>query len=183
LKPKAAQNTTRRDPLRELNRTALRREADRLKLALEHGEYVARIYEHRMTNLILASDPMRGSDYSGAGTRSGGIPDPTAAGWEFAMYASKAEEIYALVVEARTALVRAARMLDSAPSGIDTASIAQQSRCTGGAGMEGAEEWGEDPANPCHELAYRTNGHNAGLCPNHIRYRNRWEAKQRAEVA
>jgi hypothetical protein len=141
------------DPIRQLNRTALRREVDRLRLALEHGEHVVRIYEHRMTNLLLACDPLRGSDYSGAGTRSSAIPDPTAAGWEFAEYARKAEDIYALVVQARTALVLAARELDSAPSGIDTAKIASQHQCQIGPSSSREEfPWLTDDEPQCTRL-------------------------------
>jgi hypothetical protein len=164
MKPKAGNTTVRRDPMRDLNKTALRRTVDRLKVALEHGDHVVRIYEHRMTNLLLASDPMRGSDYSGAGTRSGVIPDPTAAGWEYAQAARQLEEIHVTVVEATSALIRAARLLDGAPSGIDTAKIASQHQCLIGPSASREEyPWLTDDEPQCERLDVNRKG----LCEKH----------------
>jgi hypothetical protein len=165
LKPKAGNNTARRDPLTDLNERALRREVEGLKRAIDDaGAYVVQVYKHRMTNLLLASDPMRGSDYSGAGTRSSAIPDPTAAGWEYAKNARLAEEIFATVVEARAALVRAARLLDSAPSGIDTAKIASQHQCRIGPSASREEfPWLTDDEQQCDRLDVNRNG----ICDKH----------------
>ncbi len=142
--------------------------------AVDYLTAVRAIYPSRMNTLDLLADPRRGSDYDG-NTRAG-ISDPTPT------QAAQLEQHHLRQRNIRDNLVLAvhhARMVWSLVNGIasdiDTSAIAQLHRCTGGMGMDGAEEWG-DPT--CTALADRDYGHNAGLCSKEIRARNRWEARQ-----
>jgi hypothetical protein len=141
--------------------------------------HTRRIAPKRLDNLRLAGSPLQGTDYDRAGGK-GGISDPTpTAAEQLEPWHRQLFDTEQALILAAAAVAHARRMMDRAPSEVDVAKIAQQNRCTGGAPYEGAEEWGEDPADPCKEIAERMHGHNAGLCAKHVTYRNRWERNQR----
>jgi hypothetical protein len=133
----------------------------------------------RLANLRLAGDPLQGTDYDRAG-RKGGISDPTptqAANLE--RYHIHEQQILDASKKVADAAADLLRLVQEAPSEIDTARIAEQQRCTGGMGMEGGDPdgWGKPE---CREVYDKAHGHNAGLCSACIRRRNRWEQDQEA---
>jgi hypothetical protein len=145
--------------------------------------HTRRIAPKRLDNLRLAGSPLQGTDYDRAGGK-GGISDPTpTAAEQLEQWHRHYDDAIQAIIVAAAAVAHARRVLDKAPSEIDTAKIAEQQRCSGGnMGMDG----GGDPppvgwAKPeCHGIYEKSTGHNQGLCGACIKRRNRWEQDQQA---
>jgi hypothetical protein len=133
-----------------------------------------KIERTRWHDLGLHADPLSASAYDQS-SRSG-ISDPTPQQAANLVWAHELQdEILALSAEAAGIM----RQLEQRFNRVPTFMEAKQF-CTGGSGLPGAPEWG---AAKCDSIPAYTHGHNAGLCANHVRYRNRWESKRREGAA
>ena len=151
-----------------------------LDQALYNVGFIHRIAPGRITNLRLAGDPLQGTDYDRAGGQ-GGISDPTPIqAANLARYHRLEADILDGIRQLYELSDHLLRLVQSAPSEVDTARIAEQQRCTGGMGMEGGDDpppvgWGKTE---CRGVYEKSTGHNQGLCSACIRRRNRWEDRQ-----
>lgn len=150
--------------------------AGQLNQAAQDFERVVQIWPDRIDTLKLLCDPRRGSDLEAI--RSG-ISDPTPV-QAFALqhYHELDDEIQATAIEVCGGVKRLWQLLNRVQGSFDSDKAWREQRCTGGMGMPGAEEWGDQQDDkPCEAV-----NHALGLCITHYMryYRSEYWPKRKA---
>lgn len=159
-----------------------RREHPQLRTSAMILTYLASEYPAATRRIdLLAAQPWP-ADVMAGSTSGGDISDPTGntATTLQATWLGKLDDMDGMAQQIVHLINRFDQMVKDVPHMVNTQRLAEQQTCTGGSGEKGADDWG---SGKCDNIADRLTGHNAGLCSNHIRYRNDWERKQRDKAA